>query len=241
MDLSPTDISLVSLDLFKADEKYDFKLTDILRKRQRPIILIIDEKGDLVFSSLPDGMPEDQSHSRAITPGLLRQALVEAQNLLQSETHPIASVLDQLVVDKPGERCALVVLENQFCCLRLSSLKGHGSGNGQLFAVLLETMGNPATGGVDLDKVKALFRLSKREVDVVEALMSGGTDKSIARHLGISVETIRAYLKSVRAKLGVSTRTAIVSLVHGLRDEKSSSNDKESSSNDKLTQSINGN
>lgn len=234
MDLSPTDISLVPLDLFKADEKYDFKLTDILRKRQRPIIMIIDENGDLVFSSLPDGTPEQRPDSRTITPGLMRQALVEAQRLLQSETHPVASVLDQLVVNKPGERCALVVLENQFCCLRLFSLEGHGPGNGRLYAALLETMGDPQTGGVDLEKVKALFRLSKREADVVEALMSGGTDKSIARRLGVSVETIRAYLKSVRAKLGVSTRTAIVSLVHGLRDEKLSSNAKS-------PQSINGN
>lgn len=37
MDLSPTDLQLVSFDLYKTDEKYNFKLTDILRLRHRPI------------------------------------------------------------------------------------------------------------------------------------------------------------------------------------------------------------
>ena len=155
----------------------------------------------------------------------MRQALVESRRLLQSDEHPVASVIEQLVVNKPGERCALVVLEDQFCCLRLFNLDGDGSSKGRLFAALLELIGDPNTGGVDLDKAKSLFRLSKREADVVEALMAGGTDKAIARSLGVGVETIRAYLKSVRAKLGVSTRTAIVSLVHELRDDKQTSND----------------
>jgi DNA-binding CsgD family transcriptional regulator len=49
--------------------------------------------------------------------------------------------------------------------------------------------------------------------------MSGDTDKEIAAKLAISVETVRAYLKSIRAKLGAKTRTAIVSIVHGLENE----------------------
>ncbi len=220
MDLSPTDIKLVSIDLYKADEKYNFKLTDILRKRQRPLLLIIDKKGELLYSSLPDDIPDNRLNTRTITPRLMKQVLVEAKRLFHSEEHPVATVFKQLVVNKPGERSALVVLDNQFCCLRLFNLDGHGAYEGRLFAALVEPIGDPQTDGVDLNKVKGLFRLSKREADVVEALMSGDTDKEIARRLAVSVETIRAYLKSVRAKLGVSTRTAIVSLVHGLRTEK---------------------
>ncbi len=220
MDLSPTDIKLVSIDLYKADEKYDFKLTDILRQRQRPLLLIIDEQGELIYSSLPDDIPANRLNVRTITPRLMKQVLVEAKRLFHSEEHPAANVLRQLVINKPGERCALVVLDKQFCCVRLFDLEGHGAFKGRLFATLVEPLGDPKTDGVDLNKVKGLFRLSKREADVVEALMTGDTDKEIARHLEVSVETIRAYLKSVRAKLGVSTRTAIVSLVHGVRTEK---------------------
>ena len=222
MDLSPTDAKLVPIDLYKTDEKYNFKLTGILRKRQRLLLLIIDENGELVYSSMPDDTPDNQTNTRAITPRLMEQALVEAKRLFYSEQHPIATVIKQVVINKPGERCALVVLDKQFCCLRLFRLEAHSNGR-QKFAALIEPIGDPQSSSVDLNKVKGLFRLSKREADVVEALMSGDTDKEIARHLGVTAETVRAYLKSVRAKLGVNTRTAIVSLVHEFQAEDFSS------------------
>ncbi len=219
MDLSPTDAKLVSIDLYKTDEKYNFKLTDILRKRQRPMLLVIDETGELIYSSLPDDNSDNRLNVRTITPRLMEQALVETKRLFHSEQIPVATVIRQVVVSKPGERCALVVLDKQFCCLRLFPLDSHGDNEERKFAALIEPIGDPETDGVNLNKVKGLFRLSKREADVVEALMSGDTDKEIARRLGVSTGTVRAYLKSVRAKLGVSTRTAIVSLVHGIRTE----------------------
>lgn len=220
MELSAAGMNLASVDPYKADQDQDYRFSDILRKRQRPLLLIIDENGQLIYSSLPDDIADKPENARVITPELLDEVLVEARRLLQTEDQPVSSVLERLIIDKPGERCALVTLEKQFCCLRLFSLEGRGPGNQQLYGVLLELIGDPETGGIDLDKVKEIFRLSNREADVVEALLTGGTDKEIARTLGVSVETIRAYLKSVRAKLGVSTRTAIVSLVHGMRNDK---------------------
>lgn len=220
MDLGATNANLALVDPCKADQERDFKLTDILRKRQRPLLLIIDAQGDLVYSSSPEEGPDVRPGAKPMTLGLRKQALAEAQHLLQAEINTIAVAQERLVIDKPGERCALVVLDEQFFCLRLFNLESHGSGGACLFAVLLELIGDPETGGIDLERVKDLFRLSNREADVVEALLTGGTDKEIARSLGVSVETIRAYLKSVRAKLGVSTRTAIVSLVHGVRNDK---------------------
>ena len=142
--------------------------------------------------------------------------------MLDAEKYPVASAVRQIVVNKPGEICALIVMEKQFWCLRLFELDGGVTDLETRYAVLVEPIGNPQTAGVDLEKAKGLFRLSKREVDVVEVLVSGGTDKEIAQRLGISVETVRAYLKSVRAKLGVTTRTAVVSLVHSLQNEEQS-------------------
>ena len=52
----------------------------------------------------------------------------------------------------------------------------------------------------------------------MQALMSGDPDKAIANDLGLSVETVRAYLKSIRVKLDVSTRTAVVHRVHEMFD-----------------------
>lgn len=219
MDLSPTDLQLVSYDLYKTDEKYDFKLTDILRRRHRPILFIIDKFGDLIYSCRPDEAPPDDRLRPVITPKLLEQALQEARNLMSSEGEQTGSVVRQVIINKPDEKCALVVLEKQFWCLRIFEIDGGLVEADTRYAALIDPIGNPQAGNLDLQKVKGLFRLSKREADVVEELVSGCTDKEIAHQLGISVETVRAYLKSVRAKLGVSTRTAIVSVVHNLRDD----------------------
>lgn len=219
MDLSPTDLRLVSFDLYKTDEKYDFKLTDILRRRHRPVLLILDKFGDLVYSCRPDNSSPDERASPVITDKLLQQAYLEARSLITGKDEPTRTVTRRVTINKPDEKCALVVMGNQFWCVRVFDLDGGIDDVDTRYAALIEPIGKPQSGHLDLEKVKGLFRLSKRESDVVEELVSGLTDKEIARQLGISVETVRAYLKSVRAKLGVSTRTAIVSIVHNLRDD----------------------
>jgi DNA-binding CsgD family transcriptional regulator len=222
MELSPTDARLKSIgniDLFKTDEKYDFKLTDILRKRQRPLLMLINRDAELLYSSEPlESASNDKSST--FTRRLIEEALVEAQRLFkQQQIQPVTSIVRQLIVNKPGERCALIVLGNEFFCLRLFSLQNRDGERGELYTALLEPISKPGGEGVDLNRMKGLFRLSKREIDVLDALMSGDTDKEIAAKLAISVETVRAYLKSIRAKLGAKTRTAIVSIVHGLENE----------------------
>ncbi|HEX6994179.1 MAG TPA: helix-turn-helix transcriptional regulator [Gammaproteobacteria bacterium] len=214
MDLSPTDAALRSIDridLYNADPQYDFRLADILRRRQRPLLLLLNRDAELLYSSAPLAAGDDGGE---VPDPRVDAALAEAQRLFR-EPQPVVSLVKQLVVDKPGERCALVILENRFHCMRLFRLQKVDQDAEEVYAALIEPIGN--TKLVDLDKVKGLFRLSRREVDVLDALMSGMTDKEIAARLTVSVETVRAYLKSIRAKLGVKTRTAIVSTVHNLR------------------------
>ena len=76
-----------------------------------------------------------------------------------------------------------------------------------LIAVLFERI-NPSR--LQPGKAQRRFGLSPREIDVVEALKIGMSDKEIASSLGVGFETVRDYLKSIRSKLGVSTRTAIL-------------------------------
>jgi DNA-binding CsgD family transcriptional regulator len=223
MELSPTDARLKSIgniDLFKTDQKYDFKLTDILRKRQRPLLMLINRDAELLYSSVPvvEASPE-RAGDTVFTRRLIEEALTEAQRLFKQQQQPVASIVQQLIVNKPGERCALIILGNEFFCLRLFSLHNPQGERGELYTALIEPISKPQSDGVDLSKMKGLFRLSKREIDVLDALMSGDTDKEIAAKLIVSVETVRAYLKSIRAKLGAKTRTAIVSIVHGLQSE----------------------
>ncbi len=91
--------------------------------------------------------------------------------------------------------------------LRAFFLNNQLKGQPPLVAVLLEQI-NPSR--LDLRRTQGRFRLSPREIEAIQALQIGLTDKQIASALGISPETARGYLKTVRAKLGVSTRTAIL-------------------------------
>lgn len=63
----------------------------------------------------------------------------------------------------------------------------------------------------------ALGKLTPRERDVLQALAEGLSDKEIAQHLHISVETVRTHMVNILGKLGVESRlqALIVALRHG--------------------------
>ena len=218
MEISPAPAHLGSAavrDAFEPDSSFDVKLSDILRQRQRPLLMLITPDGTLRYSTIDDSGA--RRGELGLTQRLINEALGEAQRPLNdrqsgSELPP--------PVGKPGERCAVVTVGSEAFCMRLFSLRAAEGVSGQLYAVLVEPISRPQPDEIDVDRLKVLFRLSKREIDVLGALMSGDTDKEIAQKLTVSVETVRAYLKSIRAKLRVKTRTAIVSIVHGVQRER---------------------
>ena len=57
---------------------------------------------------------------------------------------------------------------------------------------------------------KAAENLSKRETEVLGYVAQGYSNKEVAEALGLSVETIHAYLKNIYAKLHVRSRTEAV-------------------------------
>ena len=57
---------------------------------------------------------------------------------------------------------------------------------------------------------KPAENLSKRETEVLEYVAQGYTNKEVAEALGLSVETIHAYLKNIYTKLHVRSRTEAV-------------------------------
>lgn len=54
--------------------------------------------------------------------------------------------------------------------------------------------------------------LTPREVEVLELLAEGRSNKSIAERLGISDQTVKFHVASILAKLGASNRTEAVRL-----------------------------
>lgn len=73
-------------------------------------------------------------------------------------------------------------------------------------------------GGATFDEeAQFLAPLSAREMEILELLIRGMSNKEIAYHLGISHQTVKNHMTTILSKLGVADRTqaAIYALRHG--------------------------
>jgi DNA-binding NarL/FixJ family response regulator len=76
-----------------------------------------------------------------------------------------------------------------------------------------------ASNGNDEEK-RPLFSLTKRELDIVGAIVKGLTNKDIARAFSISEDTVKHHLTNIFNKAGVSNRLelALFAVHHKLVD-----------------------
>jgi DNA-binding CsgD family transcriptional regulator len=86
-------------------------------------------------------------------------------------------------------------------------LENHGDGVRLSVAVLLE---RHSSGAGALSEMSKHFDLTERERETVELLLQGLTSKEIAARMDISPNTVKAFLRLVMVKMGVSTRSGIV-------------------------------
>lgn len=209
--------TLGKLDILGSNGQLDFKV-DSAARRQQPLLIMIRQDGELLYST---GLPSngDSGRSAAFRQRLVEQVLAEIRRPGNGEARASALPPPAATARAP-ERCTLVTLEDQSYCLRIFTLQETNGGQSSLYAALVEPIGKSQPENMNVNKIRDLFRLSKREIDVLGALMSGDTDKEIALKLDVSVETVRAYLKSIRAKLRAKTRTAIVSIIHGVQADR---------------------
>jgi DNA-binding CsgD family transcriptional regulator len=66
-----------------------------------------------------------------------------------------------------------------------------------------------------LSQVSLQFRLTQREQETVTFLLRGLSNKEMAKRMGVSPNTVKAFLRMVMVKMGVSTRTGIVAKLLG--------------------------
>jgi DNA-binding CsgD family transcriptional regulator len=93
---------------------------------------------------------------------------------------------------------------------------GHGDGGAQgSVAVLLERF---SAAALSIGQVSERFRLTTREQEVLRHLLVGLTTKEIATGMEISPHTVKAFLRMIMVKMGVSTRSAIVGKAFTTKD-----------------------
>jgi len=102
--------------------------------------------------------------------------------------------------------------KRRYIC-RTFRLNSHENDDGGLaVAVLLE---RHSSGSTALSEISQQFDLTERERQTVELLLQGLTSKEIASRMSISPNTVKAFLRLVMVKMGVSTRSGIVGKVVG--------------------------
>ena len=70
-----------------------------------------------------------------------------------------------------------------------------------------------ATVGADLGHVDRMWlTLTSTELEVIEQLVTGMTNREIAAQLMIEAETVKSHVSSVLVKLGVRNRTALAAI-----------------------------
>ena len=75
-------------------------------------------------------------------------------------------------------------------------------------AILFERASSPS---VDFGKIREKYDLTEREQETLQHLIRGFTNKEIASRMRISPNTVKAFLRLVMIKMGVSNRAAIMS------------------------------
>lgn len=63
-----------------------------------------------------------------------------------------------------------------------------------------------------MDTMESQPGFTQRQLDILAAIAAGGTDKTIAAQLGISVAGVRKHLIAVMSKLGATSRTEAVAI-----------------------------
>ncbi len=100
----------------------------------------------------------------------------------------------------------------KYLCLAISLDKpaGRQMGDGSV-AIVLER--HREASSAFARAASQQFHLTEREQQVVEFLIRGLTNKEIAARMQISPNTVRAFVRMVMGKLGISTRSGIVGMV----------------------------
>jgi DNA-binding CsgD family transcriptional regulator len=174
-------------------------MLEIMQRRTLPGLLLLNSKGELIGSN----PLADQLLHRRETNALwrsIRDAMEKVKNGKSEDQlhgHCSASPFYYRTF-RSGQRTYGV---------QLFWLNHQPNGDPPLVAAMFERV-NPSR--LELHYTRRRFGLSPRERDVIHALVTGLSDKEIAARLGLSCETVRYYLKRIRAKLCVSTRTAII-------------------------------
>ena len=149
---------------------------------------------------------------------------------LETGAHPVRTILLTAQIERAETVTALqlgargVVLKDAATQTLLQCIRrvmdGHYWVDRDGVSDLVQALRQMMAGGAD-EKRKPVFGLTRRELDVVGAIVEGLTNKDIAAKFSISEDTVKHHLTNIFDKTGVSTRLelALFAVHHKLVDQ----------------------
>jgi DNA-binding CsgD family transcriptional regulator len=147
----------------------------------------------------PDLQPASRTASaRAWIDALPGAALFEAWGILPAQVYALAT-LARSGAAPTGARALEQAVDGRWVMIEAARLEGDGEG---MIAVTLRRASPPET----FDLLCRAYQLTRRERDVVGAVLAGLATRGISERLFISTHTVQDHLKSVFEKTGVRSR-----------------------------------
>jgi DNA-binding CsgD family transcriptional regulator len=190
------------------------KLIEIINKRSPPGVLILDHNNRLIYKN-----DQAQTILYLLSKTWTRSDAVENGH---SETVPaeILKLCDKLRAPSSAQYKAEQIpfltstasFGSEVYSLRALPLdKDAKSKDSSPIVVLIEDI-SPSQR-FNLEKARDRYQLTFKEKEVVQLLFQGFTNKEVAKELSIGAYTLKDHLKNIRQKMGVYTRTGILSKV----------------------------
>lgn len=193
-------------------------LLTVANKRSVPGILILDRRKKPTFLNpvaldILNELNRAKASTSSNTHGIrIPKEISNLYDSLKKRFHPFLNEQPESVFSET----ILITSKNETFCCRGFFLQGQDNSFDRIphIIVLIEKISEHHHA--DLAKCKEHFDLTNRQIDIVERLVSGASNKVIAEELCVSEDTIKGHLKHIMKQFKVNSRTEILSTIYHL-------------------------
>jgi DNA-binding CsgD family transcriptional regulator len=124
-----------------------------------------------------------------------------------SFSQPIIALLQETGADSHSRKCRMELRGKGYICRvhpAYACIEGFPG------AVTVLHIAREANMDDALTRISTEYGLTGRERQAVQGILSGLSSKEVARQMGISPNTVKAFLRLAMGRMGVSSRTGII-------------------------------